>query len=204
MCVLSAHSRSRKNETGRLRPRLEHEIYRLVFICSHRNFLALGTELLMPRLDRVGTGRKTFQIETPVLIRNHKIRMFENCYVASHPRVHVALDWDGDLFPRKGFFDGQPMWLRLIPFPIVVWHRMNVVRSFVAVDHIQLLVRLQRKHMRLVLAAFLLDDGGLRRRFKCSVPQTVGNINDNVCQASTSTDYDILCRRWRGMRFGTV
>src|ERR1700674_3157149 len=130
--------RATKNEMGGLRPRLEHEIYRLGFIRSHRNFLALGTELLMPRLDRVGTRRKTFQYETPVLVRNHKIRMLENRDVASHPRVHVALDWDGDLFPRKRFFDGQPMRLRLIPFPIVVWHRMNVVRSFVAGDHIQL------------------------------------------------------------------
>src|SRR5579862_95824 len=87
-----------------LRTRLEHEFDGLAFTRPDRNFLALGAEFLLPCLDRVGAGRKILQIEVTVFVRHHKIRMFEHRDIASHPRMHIALDRNSDLLPRERFF----------------------------------------------------------------------------------------------------
>src|SRR5580692_11203239 len=92
-----------RDETA-LRTRLEHEVDGLAFTRPDRNLLALGAEFLLPCLDRVGAGRKIFQIEVTVFVRHHKIWMFEYRDIAPHPRMYIALDGNSDLLPRERFF----------------------------------------------------------------------------------------------------
>ena len=99
---------------------------------------------------------------------------------------------------------GYSVGLRLVPLPIVVGHGMDIVRGRVIIHDIEFLIGLQCKHVRFVLAAFLLDHGRLLRRFKCAISQTISNINDNVCQAVIGTNHHILSGGGRGMCFGTV
>src|SRR5277367_7190957 len=95
--------RATRNKTN-LRARLEYEFERLGFVRPDRNFLALGAELFVPRLDRVGARRKILQIEVAIFVGHDKIRMLEYYDVASHPRMYVALDRNRDLLAREGFF----------------------------------------------------------------------------------------------------
>jgi hypothetical protein len=81
---------------------------------------------------------------------------------------------------------------------------MDIVRGRVAVHHIQLLVGLQSNHVRLVLAAFLLDNGGLLRRFKCSIAQAISDIYNDICQPVVGADHHILGGCGSGVCFGTV
>src|SRR5580704_19367541 len=149
-------SRVARDETE-LRTRLEPEVDSLAFTRPDRNLLALGAEFFLPCLDRVGAGWKIFQIEVTVFVRHHKIWMFEYRDIASHPRMHIALNRNSNLLPRERFFHWHSVRLGLVPLPIVVGHRMDIVRGRIAVDDIKFLICLQCQYVRLVLAAFLLD-----------------------------------------------
>src|SRR5580692_13121827 len=102
-CVLCTF-RVARDETA-LRTRLEHEVESLAFTRPDRNLLALGAEFFLPCLDRVGAGWKIFQIEVTFFGRHHKIWMFEYRDIASHPRMHIALNRNSNLLPRERFFN---------------------------------------------------------------------------------------------------
>src|SRR5580658_11153401 len=109
--------------------------------------------------------------------------MFENRDIASHPRVHVAFDWDSNLFAREGQVEWNSGRLDHIRFPVVGGHGMNVVRGGVTVHHIELLIRLYSDHMRPIRATLLFKDGGLCRRLKGPTFETVSDEYDNIFQA---------------------
>src|SRR5690348_2861449 len=83
----------------------EHKIRCLGFSGADGDFLCLSAEFFVPCLDRIGPGWKTLEIEIPVLICDCKVRMLEDRNVSPHPRVHVALHWNRNLFPREGLLD---------------------------------------------------------------------------------------------------
>ncbi len=57
---------------------------------------------------------------------------------------------------------------------------MDIVRGSVAVYNLELLIGLQSDNMRPIGATLLLQDGGLRRRLKGAISQTVGDKYDNI------------------------
>src|SRR5690242_8559650 len=102
----------------------------------------------MPSLESIGAGRQTFEIESAVFAAQCVIWMFEHRNVTVHPGMHVALDWNCDLFSRECLLHRSTRRLSLVPFAIVSRLRMDVVHRLVFVLHIKFLMSLHRDHVR--------------------------------------------------------
>src|SRR5207302_1316121 len=71
-----------------------------------------------------------------------------------HPRMLVTLDGKKNFFARKTLVKGGGLrWLRFVPFAVVFWLGVNVVRGGVAVDDLDLLADHHAEHVRMVFAA---------------------------------------------------
>src|SRR2546430_3337565 len=81
-------------------------------------------------------------------------------HVATHPGMNVALYVDCHLLSLPGHVEGRRAnRLRLVPF--VIWaarlgHGVNVVRSLIAVGYLEVLIHIERHHVRDVLTALLI------------------------------------------------
>src|ERR1700730_918213 len=95
--------------------------------------------------------------------------------------MYVALH--GDEFRLVVLIDDR--WcaggLGLVPFAIDFGKWMNVVRGLVVIDDLKLLIHLERKDVREVLAAFLIEGCGLGGRG--IVWSAGGNVHDDICEA---------------------
>src|SRR5215472_9415024 len=96
--------------------RLECEVHRLAFARSDGNLLRHRSQFFMPGLNRVLTRRKIRQLEAAVFASHGKVRMLEDCDVALHPGMYVALHRNSNFFAWKAFFHAGPRWLRFVPF----------------------------------------------------------------------------------------
>lgn len=115
---------------------LEYEADLLGLVCAKRDRLSRCAQRLVPGFDGIGAGRQAAQIEAAIFTSHREIRMFEYRDVTVHPGMHVALHWNGDLFPRKRLVHARSGWLGLVPFAIVCGCGMDVVRRGIVVHHV--------------------------------------------------------------------
>src|SRR6202171_1357507 len=101
-------------------PRFEHKIHVLGFSWRNGYDLFHGPQLFVPSFHGVFTGRQITQIVVSVHAGDCEERMLEHCDVATHPRMHVALDGNCDLLPREGFSWGRARGWGFIPFTFVI------------------------------------------------------------------------------------
>src|SRR5215831_17481384 len=158
----------------------------------------------MPRLDGVGAGWQTAEVETAVLARDRKIWMLEHCNVSPHPGMNVALYRNRNLFSWKRFFCFGSWRLRLVPLTVVGGYRMNIVGSGIVVHDLYPLVRLHSQHVRLIHATLLIENHGLIGGLEGLLSQPVRNKHDDILEAPNCIGNHFLAHDGSRMLFCTV
>src|ERR1700732_1143539 len=116
--------------------------------------------------------------------------------------MYVALH--GDEFRLVVLIDDR--WcaggLGLVPFAIDFGKWMNVVRGLVVIDDLKLLIHLERKDVRNILAAFLVEGCCLTRRGV--VGSAGGDVYDDIFEAVVRASDNRFRRYWSGVLLGAA
>src|SRR3989442_8237030 len=116
----------------------------------------------MPGLERVRAWWQILDVEAAVRAGHGEIGMLEDGNVALHPGMNLALHGNGDFLSREGIRNVRRAGrLRLVPFTVVLRHRMDIVRRLVGVFDVKRLTdrkstRLNSSHVRISYAVFCL------------------------------------------------
>ena len=112
----------------------------------------------MPRLDRVGPGRQTFQRELPVLTGRREVGVIQHAHVRVHPAVHVALEGHHHFLRGEGVGRFHSLdRLAGVELGVALRHRVDVVERRIAVDDFERLSDAYTEHVRMVAAILLVD-----------------------------------------------
>src|SRR2546429_6980634 len=104
-----------------------------------------------------------------------------------HPRMLVTLDGKKNFFASKTLVKGGGLrWLRFVPFAVVFWLGVNVVRGGVAVDDLDLLADHHAEHVRMVFAAALVESDGLFRHIESATAKAVLDIDEHVGEVAAA------------------
>src|SRR2546429_3767552 len=99
----------------------------------------------------------------------------------------VSLDGKKNFFARKTLVKGGGLrWLRFVPFAVVFWLGVNVVRGGVAVDDLDLLADHHAEHVRMVFAAALVESDGLFRHIESATAKAVLDIDEHVGEVAAA------------------
>ena len=139
----------------------------------------------MPDLDRVGSRRQPLDLERTVGVADREVRMLEDTAVRRHPAMHVAperhhhfvlIERPRRLHALRGLAE--------VELGIGLRNRMDVVERGIAVENDDGLADLDAKHMRVVLAALLVEhDRRLRRGELEIAAQAVLHVDEGVLDA---------------------
>src|SRR5262249_14985839 len=127
------HARSSSDSNGEESSPFECKIDGLRPFRSHGHFLILASEGGRPGFYRVITWRDSLDRESAIAACNREQRTLHDSDVRAHPGMLVALHGYHNLSTRKLFVEWSgARRLRLVPFPVIFWHRMDVVGCRVA------------------------------------------------------------------------
>src|SRR5579862_760455 len=187
----SARRRRKESRPAKLRAEtlasgLEGNGYGLRFLRANRDRLLARPVLFVPCRDGVRAGRNVLDLERSVFSGDLEVRVAEHGDIGLHPRVHVALDRDGNFFVREALADrcGSRR-LRFVPLAVILGNGVNVVGRRVGVDNLQRLRGLQRQHVRVILAALLVDLDRRGRRVERVLAEIALQMDDHVLQGAT-------------------
>src|SRR5260370_33825197 len=130
--------------------------------------------------------------------------MLEHRDVAAHPRMHVALDGNCDLLPRKGFFQRRARGLRFIPFAVVDWNGMDIVCCAVIIHDANFLLSLKPDDGRQIHASFLVHLYRFSRYVEGAVAKPLRNKNDHVTERASASRHVFFVDTGPGMRLGAT
>ena len=89
---------------------------------------------------------------------NREERVSHHADVRFHPGVLVALNWNEHFRARKALLDWRrTVGLRLVPFLIELWCRVNVVLCRVAVGDLELLIDHNAEYVRRIVTTVLIE-----------------------------------------------
>src|SRR5882672_2780726 len=139
-----------------VRPGFEHKIHGLGLAAADGYVLRLGSELFLPRRERVLARREPLQAELAILTRHRIVRGREHQEPAVHPRVHVAFDRNELRLLPRGVDRRGSNGLRLVPLGVYLRERVDVVRRLIVVVDLERLVHPHDGDVRDVLATLLV------------------------------------------------
>src|SRR5258708_32731768 len=142
--------------------RLESGVHRFRILGGQGDFHGLFAQLFVDEGQRVIARRQTLDFKLAVWSGYSVERALGYVEEHAHPRVLVALNGQHDFFAGKIFLErGGPGRLGLVPLTIVLGSGMNIVGRGIAVDDLDGLTGDNAKHMRMVLAAALIESDGI-------------------------------------------
>src|ERR1700756_312861 len=174
-----------------IRFRFETEVDRLGFVAADVRSLSLSSVVLMPGRDRVLARRQVRQSECPAVAGDGIVIGFEYGEPSVHPGMNLALHRN-KFGTVELLHDGRrARWLRFVPLRVNLRHGMDIVRSLVAIHHVQLLPGVQRDDVRNVLAPFLRE--GDRLGWSVGIVPAGRDIDDNVFEGIVSASHYCFC-----------
>src|ERR1700728_2001791 len=175
-----------------LRSRLKALIHRLRVLRAHSHLLVLLAQLLLYEGNRVIPRRQSLDFILAALVSNCVERALHHVDVYLHPRVLIALYGEHDFFTREILFQrSRSRRLRLIPFAVILRSGMNVVRRLIVVLDLHRLARHHAQHVRMILAAALVQDDLILRHIEGAIAQPIFHIDKNVGEVAV-VDSDCL------------
>src|ERR1700741_292499 len=147
-----------------VRLRLEGEVHGFGFVAGNGHVLRLSSVILLPGSEGVLARRQIRQRERASIARYRVMGSLEDSQIAVHPGMDVALHGNELLLSKLFRERRSARRLRCIPFAIDLGERVNVMRSLIGVDDLKLLAQAHGKNVGDVLASFLSEGDGLRRR----------------------------------------
>src|SRR3954454_5331873 len=134
---------------------------------SYGYVLFLCAKSLLPGSEGVLARGQVLQFEPSVSSGHCEVRIGNDANPGMHPGMYIAFDPNHDLRLREASFD---WWvspgLAVVPFPVHMGTRVNIVGHGIGVCHLELLTSLDSQNSRDEPASFLVHDSRLGPRFE--------------------------------------
>src|ERR1051326_1237743 len=159
---------------------------------SDGHLLVLLAQFFVDEREGVIARRQALDFIFPIFVGDGEERALHHVDVHLHPRMLVALYRQHDLFACEGLLERGRRWrLRFVPLTVVFRRGMDVVSSGIVVLDLHRLAGHHAQHMRMVLAAFLVEHDGVLGKVEGAVAEAVFHVNEDVGQIA-SADPDVF------------
>src|SRR5215467_3664676 len=145
---------------------------------SDGDLLVLLAQFLVDEGDGVVAGRQTLDFVLARRVCDRVERALHHVDVHLHPWMLVALYREHDFFACEVLFDiGGRRRLRFVPLAIVFWCGVDVVGSGIAIFDVDGLAGHHTEHVRMILAALLLDDDRVFGNVESAAAKSVFHVD---------------------------